>query len=220
MYCKCVLAFLAACLALPGKPWATYDGTHHHKTLPHTLGSTVCCLTSKETAKISSWCNAGTPDSRIAQKPVRLHSPAPQCPSAPAPDWELLSSGCPNTLQMPQTAQRDPWLAGTTQGFTHYYFFAQVPCKLSPQAIFQRGAVGFVDYPSTTSQSAGERESTEIFPALRFVQSCHCVSLLLFSVKEVLMSDISYVSFFSHTCRKHLGSFVTQFNIIVTTTLV
>lgn len=54
---------------------------------------------------------------------------------------------------------------------------------------------------------------------LKFLQSLHCFSLFLLGVK-VLMSDVSFFSFFSHTYSNHLGGFGTQFNIIVTTALV
>lgn len=147
---------------------------------------------------------------------MRLHSPAAQCPSAPAADWELLGSRCPNTLQMPGKIQ------GSTACTYHvelhaFFFLTQVPCKLCPQALSQGGDVGFVDYPSAASQFSGKKESTRSFFSLLwsfyslFIASCSSF-LVLMSWWVIFLLFFFYIN--------HLGSFVTQFNTIVTTNLV
>lgn len=69
-------------------------------------------LTSRKLQKSARGVMAGTPDIMIAQKPVRLPSPASQGPPASAAAWELLGSMCPNTLQMPRKNPENP---GDTQ---------------------------------------------------------------------------------------------------------
>lgn len=98
------------------------------------------------------------------------------------------------------------------------FFLTQVPCKLCPQALSQGGDVGFVDYPSASSQFSGKKESTQSFFSLLwsfyslFIASCSSFLVLMSWWVIFLFLFFFYIN--------HLGSFVTQFNTIVTTNLV
>lgn len=117
----------------------------------------------------------------IAQKPVRLHSPAPQCPPAPAADKELLGSRCTNTLQMPGKAQGIHSLE-----ILCIFFYTSALHGLSPGLISRRWCgfcwLSICCFPIFRGKGNPQR----IFLlTLKFLQSLHCFSLFSLGVKSL-----------------------------------